>query len=104
MERTLSILEDELAGVGTTVGHCATRTALPYDRTAAHSDPDALGANGVSLRRLALPVSVKEDFQRLLLLQIENEFPIRLTNWRGAGKRLNRATTQRPSAKSSLRQ
>src|SRR5882724_7366623 len=36
----------------------------------------AIAANGVSLRRLALPVSTKEDFQRLLQLQIENEFPV----------------------------
>jgi hypothetical protein len=36
----------------------------------------AIGANGVSMRRLALPASVKEEFQRLLLLQIENEFPL----------------------------
>ena len=36
----------------------------------------AIGANGVSLRRLALPASAKEEFQRLLLLQIESEFPL----------------------------
>ncbi len=36
----------------------------------------AIGANGVSLRRLALPASAKEEFQRLLRLQIENEFPL----------------------------
>ena len=36
----------------------------------------AIGANGVSLRRLALPASAEEEFQRLLLLQIENEFPL----------------------------
>ena len=35
-----------------------------------------IGANGASLRRLTLPVSAKEEFQRLLLLQIENEFPL----------------------------
>lgn len=36
----------------------------------------AIGANGVLLRRLTLPASAKEEFQRLLLLQIENEFPL----------------------------
>jgi len=36
----------------------------------------AIGANGVSLRRLSLPASAKEDLQRLLLLQIETEFPL----------------------------
>jgi len=36
----------------------------------------AIGANGVSLRRLTLPASTKEEFQRLLRLQIENEFPL----------------------------
>ena len=36
----------------------------------------AIGANGVSLRRLTLPASAKEEFQRLLVLQIENEFPL----------------------------
>lgn len=36
----------------------------------------AIGANGVSLRRLSLPASRKEDLQRLLRLQIETEFPL----------------------------
>ena len=36
----------------------------------------AIGANGVSLRRLTLPTAAKEEFQRLLLLQIEHEFPL----------------------------
>jgi len=36
----------------------------------------AIGANGVSLRRLSLPASGKDDLQRLLLLQIESEFPL----------------------------
>jgi len=36
----------------------------------------AIGATGVSLRRLALPASAREEFQRLLRLQIESEFPL----------------------------
>jgi len=36
----------------------------------------AIGARGVSLRRLTLPLAAKEDFQRLLRLQIESEFPL----------------------------
>ena len=36
----------------------------------------AIGARGVSLRRLTLPAASKEDFDRLLLLQIESEFPL----------------------------
>lgn len=36
----------------------------------------AIGGQGVSLRRLSLPVAPKEDFQRLLRLQLEREFPV----------------------------
>jgi Tfp pilus assembly PilM family ATPase/Tfp pilus assembly protein PilN len=36
----------------------------------------AVGARGVSLRRLTLPASTKENLRRLLLLQIESEFPL----------------------------
>ena len=36
----------------------------------------AIGANGVSLRKISLPNSAKDDFQKLLLLQIESEFPL----------------------------
>ena len=36
----------------------------------------AIGARGVSVRRLTLPASAKEDLERLLLLQIESEFPL----------------------------
>ncbi len=36
----------------------------------------AIGARGVSLRRLTLPAASNEDFQRLLRLQIESEFPL----------------------------
>ena len=36
----------------------------------------ALGARGVSLRRLSLPSSSREELQRLLPLQIEREFPL----------------------------
>src|SRR5207247_2676559 len=36
----------------------------------------AIGARGVSLRRLTLPSATNEEFQRLLRLQIEREFPL----------------------------
>src|ERR1022692_3967122 len=36
----------------------------------------AIGARGVSLRRLTLPTTTKENFKRLLALQIESEFPL----------------------------
>jgi hypothetical protein len=36
----------------------------------------AIGARGVSLRRLTLPAAAKEELQRLLLMQIESEFPL----------------------------
>jgi len=36
----------------------------------------AIGARGVSVRRLTLPATSKEELQRLLLLQIEREFPV----------------------------
>lgn len=36
----------------------------------------AVGARGVSLRRLTLPSSSKENLRKLLLLQIESEFPL----------------------------
>ena len=36
----------------------------------------AIGARGVSLRRLSLPATTKENFKRLLALQIESEFPL----------------------------
>jgi Tfp pilus assembly PilM family ATPase len=36
----------------------------------------AIGARGVSLRRLTLPTTTKENLKRLLALQIESEFPI----------------------------
>ena len=36
----------------------------------------ALGARGVTLRRLSLPASSREESQRLLTLQIESEFPL----------------------------
>jgi hypothetical protein len=36
----------------------------------------ALGARGVSLRRLSLPAGTKEEFHQRLLLQIEGEFPL----------------------------
>jgi Tfp pilus assembly PilM family ATPase len=36
----------------------------------------AIGARGVSLRRLALPAAAKDDPARLLLLQLEKEFPL----------------------------
>jgi hypothetical protein len=36
----------------------------------------AIGARGVSLRRLSLPAGAKEEFHQRLLLQIESEFPL----------------------------
>ena len=36
----------------------------------------AVGASGVSLRRLSVPAAGRDQFQRLLLLQIEKEFPL----------------------------
>lgn len=36
----------------------------------------AIGARGVSLRRLTLPATTKEELRRLLRLQIESEFPL----------------------------
>jgi Tfp pilus assembly PilM family ATPase len=36
----------------------------------------AIGARGVSLRKLSLPASAKEEFHKRLLLQIESEFPL----------------------------
>ncbi len=36
----------------------------------------AIGARGVSLRRLSLPAGTPEEFHRRLLLQIEGEFPL----------------------------
>jgi hypothetical protein len=36
----------------------------------------AIDGRGVSLRRLGLPPAPKEEFQRLLLLQLEREFPL----------------------------
>ncbi len=36
----------------------------------------AISARGVSLRRLDLPATTKESLQRVLLLQLENEFPV----------------------------
>src|SRR5271165_4510424 len=36
----------------------------------------AIGARGVSLRRLSLPAASKEELRRLLPLQIESEFPL----------------------------
>jgi hypothetical protein len=36
----------------------------------------AIDGRGVSLRRLSLPVAPKEEFQRLLRLQLEREFPM----------------------------
>ena len=36
----------------------------------------AIDGHGVSLRRLSLPVAAREDFHRLLRLQLEREFPM----------------------------
>src|ERR1700693_5821342 len=36
----------------------------------------AMGARGVSMRRLSLPASSDDELQRVLRLQIESEFPL----------------------------
>jgi Tfp pilus assembly PilM family ATPase len=36
----------------------------------------AIGARGVSLRRLTIPVTTRENLERVLLLQVEAEFPV----------------------------
>ena len=36
----------------------------------------AIGARGVSLRRVNLPAASREEFERVLLLQVESEFPL----------------------------
>jgi hypothetical protein len=49
----------------------------------------AIGARGVSLRRLSLPAANGETMQQLLRLQIEREFPLSpdelAWGWRGTG-------------------
>ena len=45
-------------------------------RAAGRSAFCAVGARGVSMRRLSLPASSKDELQRLLRLQIESEFPL----------------------------
>jgi hypothetical protein len=46
------------------------------DRTTGRSAFCAIGARGVSIRRLSLPASPAEELQRVLRLQIESEFPL----------------------------
>jgi Tfp pilus assembly protein PilN len=49
----------------------------------------AIGARGVSLRRLNLPASARDEFERVLRLQIESEFPLSpeelAWGWRATG-------------------
>jgi hypothetical protein len=45
-------------------------------RTTNRSAFCAIGARGVSIRRLSLPASSEEELQRVLRLQIESEFPL----------------------------
>jgi type IV pilus assembly protein PilM len=54
-----------LRGFLSTKGRAANRTAFC-----------AIGARGVSIRRLSLPASSEEELQRVLRLQIESEFPL----------------------------
>jgi hypothetical protein len=68
---------------GQLTGECRARLALSLreflrkpGRAAGRSAFCAIGARGVSLRRLILPASSKDDLQRVLRLQIENEFPL----------------------------
>src|SRR5690242_12905043 len=50
----------------------------------------AIGASGVSLRQMALPAAAREQFSRLLRMQIENEFPLSpdelAWGWRSLGQ------------------
>ena len=46
------------------------------DRAAGRSAFCAIGARGVSMRRMSLPASSKDELQRVLRLQIESEFPL----------------------------
>ena len=68
---------------GRLTGECRERLTLSLreflrkqDRASGRSAFCAIGARGVSLRRLNLPASSKDDLQRVLRLQIENEFPL----------------------------
>ncbi len=60
-----------------------------------------IGARGVSLRRLTVPSAAKEDFHRMLLMQIESEFPLSpdALAW---GYRLLGETRQNGTAKRDL--
>ena len=64
----------------------------------------AIGARGVSLRRLTLPSATKEELQRLLLLQIESEFPLPPDALAWGYRRLggNEAPRNGPGAKQEL--
>jgi hypothetical protein len=48
----------------------------PKGRAAGRRAFCAIGARGVSMRRLSLPASSKEEQQRVLRLQIESQFPL----------------------------
>ena len=45
-------------------------------RAAGRSAFCAIGARGVSMRRLSLPAASEDELQRVLRLQIESEFPL----------------------------
>jgi hypothetical protein len=68
---------------GRLTGFCREQLALRLreflgrkDRAPARAAFCALGARGVSMRRLNLPASSEEELQRVLRLQIESEFPL----------------------------
>jgi hypothetical protein len=78
-ELDLSIQRDA-AGVVTPACRDHLVTAISEALRKHHShNPRAICAvegRGVSLRRLSLPIAPREEFQRLLLLQLEREFPL----------------------------
>jgi len=68
---------------GRLTGLCRERLTLSLrgflgkkGRAAARSAFCAIGARGVSMRRLSLPASSEDEMQRMLRLQIESEFPL----------------------------
>ncbi|HZL43152.1 MAG TPA: pilus assembly protein PilM, partial [Verrucomicrobiae bacterium] len=62
----------------------------------------AIGAAGVSLRRVSLPASSKDDFERLLSLQIEAEFPLAPDQLAWGYRRIAPADGAGPDAKQDM--
>src|SRR5438270_71868 len=77
--RRLSPTENLPAFSPTSPGSCASMELPATSSNKLRPKPRAfcaIGARGVSLRRLTLPASSKEELERLLALQIEREFPL----------------------------